>query len=352
LRLVAGATTGLVGGLTVVWSCANFVENSTPAPAYAKNASRFDQSNFKGRFATMLYQMDPSTVFYSNEDIRKAVALLKKFEEQGSSVASNEELWKARKLRDSAVHPDTGEIILRPFRMAGYVPFNGPVCVSMMIASTTPQILFFQWLNQTHNALVNYSNRNASSETTMEMLAKSYTLAVSCALSVAFGASIFIKKSFSPEMAPKMLRFVALPSAMIASSANAYMMRSPEIDTGIALLDKDGNELLPGARSSTAARKAVMETVYSRMLLQLPTFFVPPVFMMLPPIAAVAAANPVFGIGANTFITLAGFGLGLPAAVAVFPQIGELNVDEIDVAAVKEVAQKRGLQTVLYNKGL
>jgi len=145
-------------------------------------------------------------------------------------------------------------------------------------------------------------------------------------------------------------------------------MRSPEIKAGIALIDGDGKEIVPGARSSVAAKKAVvrfthkaakpltrsrrqMETVYSRVLLQLPTFFLPPVFMMMLPSSLAAA--PVAGLALNTFVTIVGFGLGLPAAVAVFPQTGELRVDEIEAdSEVRRAAEGRGLRSVFYNKGL
>jgi len=94
-----------------------------------------------------------------------------------------------------------------------------------------------------------------------------------------------------------------------------------------------------------------METVYSRVLLQLPTFFLPPVFMMLMP-AAIASA-PVSGLALNTFVTIVGFGLGLPAAVAVFPQVGELLVQEIEQdSEARRVCEARGLKVVYYNKGL
>jgi len=40
--------------------------------------------------------------------------------------------------------------------MSGYVPYNGPICVSMVASSSTLPILFWSWINQTQNALVNY----------------------------------------------------------------------------------------------------------------------------------------------------------------------------------------------------
>jgi len=50
-----------------------------------------------------------------------------------------------------------------PFRMSGFVPFGTPIVVGMLLPTTSlPTIFFWQGLNQTHNALVNYYNRNAT----------------------------------------------------------------------------------------------------------------------------------------------------------------------------------------------
>ena len=43
-----------------------------------------------------------------------------------------------------------------------------------------------QWLNQTHNAAVNYANRNAKTPVTTVQQVAGYTLAVSSAMGVAF----------------------------------------------------------------------------------------------------------------------------------------------------------------------
>jgi hypothetical protein len=42
----------------------------------------------------------------------------------GTSTASNRDLWLAHKTLTAVLHPDTGEHILPPFRMSGYVPFG------------------------------------------------------------------------------------------------------------------------------------------------------------------------------------------------------------------------------------
>ena len=131
---LAGASAGLAAGLGVVVATAATVDAAFPAPKFKTNVPRFDQSTFGGRFAGMLGTMDPSTLLATDDQVKQAHRLLTDFESGASQGASSSsdgssldaKLWAAKKLRDSAMHPDTKEIIPRPFRMAGYVPFNGP----------------------------------------------------------------------------------------------------------------------------------------------------------------------------------------------------------------------------------
>jgi len=63
------------------------------------------------------------------------------------------------------------------------------------VASTsTPALLFWAWVNQSHNALVNYYNRNATSEMSTKTFMVSYGTAVTSALVVAFGLATMIQK--------------------------------------------------------------------------------------------------------------------------------------------------------------
>jgi hypothetical protein len=57
-------------------------------------------------------------------------------------------MWEAQMLVQSAVHPDTGEIIPKPFRMAGYVPFNMPLLVGLLVPQGVAMTAFWQWSNQ------------------------------------------------------------------------------------------------------------------------------------------------------------------------------------------------------------
>ena len=156
--------------------------------------------------------------------------------------------------------------------MSGYVFFNGPVCLGMMQSRSVPAILFWNILNQSQNALVNYFGSNSGGSS--GQLLRSYLAAVAAAVAVSLGLSSAVKARFTPALAATILKFCALPTSCVASCTNCYIMRRPEIPAGITLLDADSRPVLAAdgsaPRSSVAARKAVLQTVASRLLLQVP----------------------------------------------------------------------------------
>ena len=83
------------------------------------------------------------------------------------------------------MHPDTGEMIPRPFRMGGYVLYNAPALAGTVLATSTPSMMLMNWFNQSHNAAINYYNMNKSTPTSNEVVVQSYLGAVGAALTVA-----------------------------------------------------------------------------------------------------------------------------------------------------------------------
>lgn len=312
-------------------------------PPFSLTHSRYDQTTYYGRFRRMLDICDPSMLLYTSSSISNARESLLQFERLGDkSGTSDVDLWRFRKLKESAVHPDSGEIIPLPFRMSGYVPFNGPVSVGLILAQRTPWILFWQWVNQSQNALVNYFNRNATSKVSESTMLASYGGAVSSAMAIGYGLSRFVKNYFPPEKAVNVLKFIAMPTSVVASSVNCLIMRWPEISTGITVFNKSGEEV---GVSQIAAKKAIQETVFSRMLLQVPVFIFPPMMTFLPPIANLLRKNPRLTTPITTAFLFIGFGFGLPASIAAFPQDGTL-------VESKAEPHLRGHGDLVYNKGL
>lgn len=147
-------------GVSVVTIFTGLVEYSTANSCLpydpSQSGQRFSADTFQGRFSRMILACDPRLLFYSTKEVQDAQELLARYAEFADDRSKDRELWEARRIVDAALHPDSGEVIPRPFRMSGYVPYNGPICVAMVASTSTMQLLFWSWVNQSQNALVNY----------------------------------------------------------------------------------------------------------------------------------------------------------------------------------------------------
>ena len=351
---VANALIAAAAGICSVACASAVVERRTASsvPTFDPKGQRYSQESFGGRFAKMLLACDPTLLLYSASQVRDYRELLESYESQPPEM--DRALWEAKRIYDSAVHPDTGELIPRPFRMSGYVPYNGPICVAMVASQSTMPLLFWAWVNQSQNALVNFYNRNASSPMTNETLLTSYGAAVTSALVVAFGLCSVIKKRYSPERAKALLRWVAFPSAIVASSLNCYIVRSPELATGIPLLNHRGEVVAEGETSLEAARRGVNSTTASRALLQAPVYLLPPILMSGGYLKRFIAMNPAAAVPITTYLLLVSFGIGLPATVAIFPQISEISVKDVEhkFQHLRDPQTGKPYEAFYYNKGL
>ena len=87
------------------------------------------------------------------------------------------------------MNPDTEKPILWPSRVSAFIPVNIPITAALLMTSPTPfNIVFWQWVNQTYNAGLNYGNRNATSSQTNTDLALAY--AIACGVSIGIAISM------------------------------------------------------------------------------------------------------------------------------------------------------------------
>jgi hypothetical protein len=199
-----------------------------------------------------------------------------------------------------------------------------------------------------------FQNRNASSPMENETLLKSYSVAVGSALAVALGLATFVQKRYPAEKAKQLMKFVAFPSAVVASSLNCYIVRSPEMETGVPLMDEQGQSVLPGETSQEAAKRGVHATTFSRALLQAPVYFFPPLLLGLGPFQRLLTKHPTTRVPLTTYLLLTSFGLGLPATVAIFPQIVSISPDQVEAKFqhLQDPKTQKPYTKYYYNKGL
>ncbi|XP_057306614.1 sideroflexin-5-like [Hydractinia symbiolongicarpus] len=318
-------------------------------PPFSLDKQRYDQSTYFGRVQRCFSIVDPSTLFVSSKKLTDSMALLNDFNE-GTLPAgvTDAQLWKARKIKEAIIHPDTGEKILMPFRMSGYVPFGTVSVIGMLIpGASVKQVIFWQWLNQTHNACVNYSNRNATKPTPTARFVMSYVGAVTSAVGIAVGISMLIRKTSLLSAGQKLLasRFVAYPATSAANVCNVYMMRQNELQEGVEVEDENGNVV---GSSKIAASKAVYETAISRVLLPAPILIFPPLIMAWLEKTKTFRRKPRLNMPINAAVCTLAFGLALPFAIAMFPQKTKIEVSKLEA----EISSKTSSGVVYFNKGL
>lgn len=334
-------------------------------PLFSLDAERYDQTTYYGRYRKMVDIVDPRTLFCSQKEIDESVQLIKDFashvEQNPISTTcdhhfDNAALWRAKKTRDAVLHPDTNEMIPKPFRMSGFMPFNAPVCLGALMAMSTPSVLFFHWANQTHNALINYHNRNATQPIDTSAFLTGYCGAVGGAIGVAMGLKTSIERSTRLSVTQKLRyqRFAALPAIVTAGAINMLMMRWRELTTGIDVYYEDSSNSsshIVSGSSQLAATKALKEMTASRMVLPLPIFLMVPLGMSM--IEPILRKNRRLSLPFQTAFVLLGFSLGLPATIALFPQIGTIESSDLE-EKFQNLRDSRGNPVTVfrYNKGL
>ncbi|XP_069756278.1 sideroflexin-2 isoform X4 [Narcine bancroftii] len=214
--------------------------NTVDLTKFNIDAPQWDQSTFMGRLKHFFKITDPRTVIVSNSNLDKAKDLVVRCRAGTLPPGTTrEQLLYAKQLYDSAFHPDSGERMNLIGRMSFQVP-GGMAITGFMLQfyRTVPAVVFWQWVNQSFNALVNYTNRNAASPISAKQLGVAYLTATSTALATAVGLNLYTKRA--PPLLARWVPFVAVAAA---NCVNIPMMRQQEIISGIAVTDENENKL-------------------------------------------------------------------------------------------------------------
>lgn len=241
------------------------------------DSPRYDQSTFEGRAKHFFITTNPLNSLATDAELDKAKAIVVAYKAGFSTTLSDDEVWAAKQLYDSAFHPQTGEKLFLPGRMSFQVPGNMVITGCMMtFYKSIPAVVFWQWANQSFNAIVNYTNRNASAGVSNDQLRDAYLAATSASVLTALGFNRLI--SSSPTLSNGIIgRFVPLVAVAAANCVNIPLMRLQEVRNGITIQTADGKD---AGASGNAAKMAIAQVVPSRIGMAVPGMFIPPLIMV------------------------------------------------------------------------
>lgn len=310
---------------------------------------RWNQSTYIGRAKHFLNLTNPMNAFASDEQLEHAREIITKYRKEKSLdllKITEDELWSNKYLYDSAYHPDTGEKMLLIGRMSAQVPMNMIITGCMMtFYKSTPAVIFWQWFNQSFNAVVNYTNRSGSSPIPVETLAQSYVGAVGGAVITALTLNRLAKRA--PPLAG---RLVPLAAVAAANCVNIPLMRITELKNGIDLQNEKGEYV---GKSSKAAREAISSVILSRILMSAPSMTLAPVLMNFLDrrkllIGAKWAAAPIQLAVCGICLTFA-----TPLCCALFAQQVPISIDQLEPDVREKIrARDKNTKVLIYNKGL
>jgi tricarboxylate carrier len=241
-------------------------------------------------------------------------------------------------------------------RMSCQVPGGIALIGAMLIwYRSVSAVIFWQWANQSFNALVNYTNRNAKSPTSPKQLLVAYTMATSAALGSALGCKAYFAKS-SSVLLQRMVPFIAVAAA---NFVNLPLMRQSEFVNGVTVNDELGN---PVAKSKYAPAKGIFQVVLSRIAIAAPAMMLVPVVMeRLEKEAWFVARRAKLNMPAQLLLTAAILLPSVPGGCALFPQRCSIKLERLkwfDRPEYDRVLAEYGAkglklpQRLYFNKGL
>ncbi|KAI9797346.1 MAG: hypothetical protein M1833_005526 [Piccolia ochrophora] len=338
-------------------------------------ASQYDLSIYWGRVRHSTDIADPRTLFVSRSGLENAKKLVSSYK-MGQARSMTPELWSAKKVVDSTLHPDTGQPVFLPFRMSCFVLSNLVVTAGMLTPGLgTTGTLLWQFTNQSLNVAINHSNANKSTPLPTSTLVRSYLLAVSASCSVALGLNALVPRltRLTPQTRLVLGRLVPFAAVASAGALNVVLMRGEEMRRGIDVypVKRSSHEGMDGVggvendvagmsegevskdpslgRSRKAATLAVAETALSRVLNATPIMVLPPLILVRLQRSEWLKRRPRLTLPVNLGLIFTTSVFALPLALAAFPQRQAVSARSLE----EEFWEKAGEGGMVeFNRGI
>ncbi|XP_044755860.1 sideroflexin-1-3 isoform X2 [Coccinella septempunctata] len=328
----------------------NLFVRTVAHPTIDIDKSEYDLDTFLGRCKHFFVITNPLNLFVSDAELEKAKELVIACRENKplpDDVAEGE-LRRAKILYDSAFHPETGQKMNLIGRMSAQVPCNMIITGGMMtFYKSNLEVFLWQWINQSFNALVNFTNRSGDATFTNEQIAQSYVLATSGAVVTAVGLNKALKKA--PPVVKRMVPFFAV---FAANCINIPLMRAQELKCGTAIYDSDNNKV---GYSKAAAQKGISQVIISRVFMAIPGMLLSPIIMDWMEQRGTLCRYPWLALPTQTGLLGLCLIFATPAGCALFNQCQRISFDELDSTAQDDLRrrfQNKPPQEVFFNKGL
>ncbi|XP_023785719.1 sideroflexin-4 isoform X3 [Cyanistes caeruleus] len=249
---------------------------------------RAEGQSFFQRFLLWSDALDPLLLLKSTNEIQRTRLLIQNNEKTLSEPIQNNQTKQAFLLSLSSIHPDTDKIIPVLFRPPAFMPITLPL-----------------------------------------------------ALPLAFMNRYVLKSSLMQLVVRKLL---PAPLFGLTSAFTVAMVRSPEFENGIEVMDRNGKVI---GVSKKAGEKAVMETALSRGVLFGTTFFLPEVLMYCVQRARFVKNPRALG-SVRMFVIMSVLAGMLPASFSMFPQCGEIKRADLE----PEILSSTEETEFFYNRGI
>ncbi|XP_054063341.1 sideroflexin-4 isoform X3 [Rissa tridactyla] len=272
---------------------------------------RAEGQSFFQRFLLWADVLDPLLLLKSSDEIRRTRLLLQNSGKTLSEPIQNDQTKRAFLLSLSSVHPDTDKIIPVLFRPPAFLP----ICLPLEYPLQQKQIFY-------------------------GLGAISYAACIG-ALPLLFMNRYTLKSSVTQLVVKKLL---PAPLLGLMSAFTVAVVRSPEFENGIEVMDRNGKVV---GVSQKAGEKAVKETALSRAVLFGTTFFLPALLTYFVERAKFAKTPRALASVRMFMITSVLAGM-LPVSLSMFPQCGEIKRTDLE----PEILSSTEETELFYNRGI